>query len=167
MQETPPPDPPQRTLIGSRADLKAALLHLIGRARRQLRFAASDLSVLALADVAPVTALREVLLAHPHNVVRLLVDDMTWLDTRAPRLRALQRDFSHVLLLRRADAQDRVGDDVVALGDDIDALRLQPTIGVLGEMWCRHGGFAQPLCTEFDRRWQHASHNQPAQPLGL
>ena len=166
MQETPP-DPPQRTLIGSRADLESALLHLIGRARQQLCFAASDLSVLALADVAPVAALRQVLLAHPHNGVRLLVDDMIWLDTRAPRLRALQRDFSHALLIRCADPQDPVGHEVVALGDDIDALRLQPTIGVLGEMWCHHGGFAQPLCAEFDRRWRHASHNQPAQPLGL
>lgn len=166
MQETPP-DPPQRTLIGSRADLRAALLLLIGRARRQLRFAASDLSVLALGEVEPVAALRAVLLAHPHNVARLLVDDMTWLDTRAPRLRALQRDFSHMLLIRCADAQDPVGHDVVALGDDVDGLRLQPTIGILGEMWCHHGAFVQPLCTEFDRRWQHASHNQPAQPLGL
>jgi hypothetical protein len=34
-------------------------------------------------------------------------------------------------------------------------------------MWCRNGPFAQPLITEFDRRWEHASHDQPSQPLGL
>lgn len=165
--QTPPPDPPQRHLIGSRADLEAALLLLIGRARRQLRLAAADLSVLALGDLRPVTALRAVLAAHPSNRIHLLVDDMTWLDTRAPRLRNLQRDFSHALLIRCADAQDPVGHDVVAVGDDIDAIRLQPTVGILGEMWCHHGSFAQPLLTEFDRRWEHASHNQPSQPLGL
>ena len=160
-------DPPQRHLIGSRAELEAALLLLIGRARRQLRMAASDLSVLALGNLQPVTAMRAVLLAHPDNRIHLLVDDMAWLDTRAPRLRSLQRDFAHALRIRCADEQDPVGHDVVAIGDDLDALRLQPTIGVLGEMWCHHGPFAQPLIAEFDRRWEHASHDQPSQPLGL
>lgn len=166
MQDVPI-DPPQRLLIGSRAELVAALLLLIGRARRQLRFAASDLSVLALADVQPVAALREVLLSHAHSGIHLLVDDMTWLDTRAPRLRSLQRDFAHSLLIRCADPQDPVGHDMVAIGDDRDALRLQPTVGILGELWCHHAPFARPLLAEFDRRWEHASHNQPSQPLGL
>jgi len=166
MQE-PPSDPPQRLLISSRADLEAALLLLIGRTRRQLRMAAADLSVLALGDLRPVTAMRDVLVVHPSNRIHLLVDDMVWLDTRAPRLRSLQRDFSHALLIRCADAQDPVGHDVVAIGDDLDALLLQPTAAVLGEMWCHHGSFAQPLITEFDRRWEHATHNQPSQPLGL
>jgi hypothetical protein len=129
--------------------------------------AAADLSVLPLGSVHAVTAMRAVLLAHPRNRIHLLVDDMTWLDAHVPRLRNLQRDFSHALRIRCADPQDPVGHDVVALGDDLDALRLQPTIGVVGEMWCRNGPFAQPLLAEFDRRWEHASHDQPSQPLGL
>ena len=165
--QDPTLDPPQRLLIGSRAELESALLLLIGRARRQLRIAAADLSVLSLGELQPVAAMRAVLLANPANRIRLLVDDMAWLDTRAPRLRGLQRDFSHALLIRRADPQDPVGHDVVAIGDDRDALRLQPTVGVLGEVWCHHSPFAQPLLAEFDRRWEHASHNQPSQPLGL
>jgi len=165
--DEPPADPPQRLPITSRAELQAALLRLIGRARRQLRMAAADLSVLALGDVQPVAAMRELLLGHPGSRVHLLVDDMSWLDTRAPRLRNLQRDFSHALLIRCADAQDQVGQAVVAIGDDLDALRLQPTVSIFGELWCHHSPFAQPLISEFDRRWQHASHDQPAQPLGL
>jgi len=165
--DEPQPDPPQRLLINSRADLQAALLQLIGRARQQLRLAALDLAVFALGDLQVVTALRSVLVAHPNNRIRLLVDDMAWLDNRAPRLRSLQRTFPHALLIRRADPQDPVGGDVVAIGDDLDALRLQPTRGIVGELWCRHGPFAQPLITEFDRRWERATHNQPPQPLGL
>jgi hypothetical protein len=161
------PDPPQRLLIGSRAELEAALLLIVARARRELRLAAADLSVLGPGGSRPVAAMRELLLAHASNRIHLLVDDMTWLDTRAPRLRDLQRDFSHALLVRCADPQDPVGHDVVAIGDDRDALRLQPTVGILGELWCHHGPFAQPLLTEFRRRWEHASHNQPSQPLGL
>ncbi len=160
-------DPPQRLLFSTRAEMDAALLRLIGRARRALRFAAADLSVFALDGVQLVTALRQWLLAHPNNRIRMMADDPTWLDTRAPRLRSLQRDFSHALLLRQADAQDPVGEDVVALADDIDALRLQPTIGIAGELWSNNQPFAQPLIAAFDRRWEHATHNLPVGPLGL
>lgn len=165
--DEPAATPPEHLPINSRADLQAALLQLIGRARRALRLAASDLSVFAVGDVRVVTALRDVLVAHPNNRVHLLVDDMAWLDTRAPRLRGLQRTFPHALLIRRADPQDAVGHDVMASGDDLDALRLKPTRGITGELWCGHGAFAQPLIKEFDRRWERAAHNQPSQPLGL
>ena len=160
-------DPPQRVLFSTRAELQAALLLLIGRTRRALRCAAADLSVFALDEVEPVAAMRRLLLAHPENRIQLLVDDTAWLDTRAPRLRNLQRDFLHALLIRRADPQDPIEQDMVVLGDDLDALRLQPTVGITGELWCHNSPFAQPLLAAFDRRWEHASHNLPARPLGL
>ncbi len=165
--DEPAIDPPQRRVISSRAELAEALLHLIGRARRQLRFAAADLSVFELSGVQATASMRRLLVAQRTGRVLLLVDDMSWLDSRAPRLRALQRDFPHALLIRKADSQDAVGHDVVAIGDATDALRLQPTLGTLGELWCNNGPFAQPLLSEFDRRWERASHNQAAQPLGL
>lgn len=147
--------------------MHSALLLLLGRARRVLRCAARDLSVFPLDEMKPIAVMRELLLAHRDNRIQLLVDDTAWLDTRAPRLRSLQREFSHALLMRRADPRDPIEDDMVALGDDLDALRLQPTIGVVGELWCRNNPFAQPLLSAFDRRWEHASHNLPSQPLGL
>ena len=160
-------DPPQRTRFSTRADMQAALMLLLGRVKRILRCAASDLSVFALDEVKPIAAMRDLLLAHPENRIQLLADDTTWLDARAPRLRRLQRDFPHALLIRRADPQDPVEDDMVVLGDDVDTLRLQPTIGIVGELWCQNAPFAQPLNSAFDRRWEHASHNLPSQPLGL
>jgi hypothetical protein len=160
-------DPPQRRMITSRAELAEALLHLIGRARRELRFAAADLSVFELSGVQATASLRKLLVTQRTGWIHLLVDDMRWLDSRAPRLRALQRDFPHALLIRQTDPQDAVGEDVVAIGDAADALRLQPTLGTLGELWCNNGPFVQPLLSEFDRRWERASHNQAAQPLGL
>jgi len=163
----PVADPPPQLSIGSRAELEAALLLLIGRVRLQLRIASTDMSVLALGDLRMVDAMRSVLVSHPNSRVHLLVDDMAWLDTRAPRLRSLQRSFSHSLLIRRSDRQDPVGHDVVAIGDDRDALRLQPTIGIRGELRCDSGTVARPLISEFDRRWERAAHNLPSQPLGL
>jgi hypothetical protein len=165
--DEPAIDPPQRRMISSRAELADALLHLIGRARRALRFAAADLSVFELSGVQATASLRKLLVTQRTGWIHLLVDDMRWLDSRAPRLRALQRDFPHALLIRQTDPQDAVGEDVVAIGDAADALRLQPTLGTLGELWCNNGPFVQPLLSEFDRRWERASHNQAAQPLGL
>lgn len=167
MDETTFPGSAPVQPIGSRPELAAALLALAGRARRELRFAAADLSVLALDALPLVEALRRMLLAGQRNTVRLLADDIGWLDTGAPRLRALQRAFPHALLIRCTDPQDPVGHDVLALGDDADALRLLPATGVGGELRCGDAHFVRPLREEFDRRWEHATHNQPVKPLGL
>ena len=167
MEDMTAVSPAPREPVGSRAQLAAALLALIGRARHELRFAAADLSILALDQPPLVEALRRMLLARPRNTVRLLVDDMRWLDSGAPRLRALQRTFPHALLLRCAGVQDPVGPEVVALGDDGDALRLLPTAALRGELRCGDPAFARPLRADFDRRWEHASHDQPVKPLGL
>lgn len=165
--EEPSANSPQRTLIGSRAELASALLALIGRARQQLRLAAANLSDFALGDAQPADVLRKLLVADRNLRIRLLVDDMSWLDSSAPRLRSLQRTFPHALLIRRAHAQDPVGRDTVAIGDARDALRLLPSVGIRGELWCENGPFARPLIAAFERRWERASHDQPSQPLGL
>lgn len=163
----PDRDPPQRGLIESQADLGTALLLLATRARHQLRIESADLSVFALGDPDLCAALRALLLGASGSRVLLLADDLQWIDTRAPRLRALQRQFSHALLLRHANRDDPVADSMVVIGDDVDAIRLRPGPAVNGDLWCNNAPFVQPLAAAFDRRWQHAVHNQPVVPLGL
>lgn len=160
-------DTPQRVLIESRVDLRASVLLLILRARRELRLAATDLALFSLADQEVCAGLRTMLLANRSCRVRLLVDDLTWLETRAARLRALQREFSHALLIRRADPEDPVGEERIAIGDATDALRLRPTMSLNGELWCNNAPFVQPLAATFERCWQHAAHNVAVVPLGL
>lgn len=165
-EETVPAAPQQRQ-ITTGAELKECLLLLLDRAQQQVCAAASDLSVFELAGIDAVSALRRLLKSSRLACVHLLVDDMRWLDTRAPRLRALQSDYPHALLIRCADFHDGVGEDRFVLGDRRDGLRLQPTLGTLGEMWSNNGPFLQTLRSGFERRWERATHDQAAKPLGL
>ncbi len=158
---------PERALITSRADLGAAVLLALGLAERLLRCQQHDLSVFELGSVAASEQLQRLLLAHRASKVRLLVDDARWLESRAPRLRALQRRFPHALEMRVASADDPVGDDATLLVDDHAALVLKPTAQARGDFWVHNKPHAQPLIGAFDRRWEGAGHNLAVVPLGL
>ncbi|MGE5336233.1 MAG: hypothetical protein ACM3PU_00300 [Gemmatimonadota bacterium] len=158
---------PVKMLVGSRADLDSAVLMLLGAARRTVRCASSDLSVFGLAGRAGTDLMRALLLANPANTVRLLVDDLSWIETHAARIKLLQRDFAHALQIRIADREDPVGTDRVLIGDDRHALQLRDAPVVHGELWLHHAAFVQPVLTGFDRRWDRAAHNVAVDPLGL
>src|SRR5512147_1191093 len=93
---------PQRALVTSRAETYDAVLLAVGSAKRMLRCLHLDLSLFDLASTEAIERMAALLLAHRSARVRLLVDDATWLDMRAARLRALQQRFPHALELRIA-----------------------------------------------------------------
>jgi hypothetical protein len=158
---------PQRALITSRAETIEATQVALGLAQRIVRCQQRDLTPFDLGSPSAEAQLRRLLLAHRQARVRLLVDDAAWLETRAPRLRALQRQFSHALELRIAAADDPVGDDAVLLVDDHVALELKPSPTARGDLWLHHPARVQPLAAAFDRRWESGGHNLAAAPLGL
>lgn len=160
-------DVPVKMLVASRAELDAAVLMVLGAARATVRCASRDLSVFGLSSRAAIDVLRALLLANPANTVRLLADDLTWLEAHAARIKLLQREFAHALQIRLADREDEVGSDRVLLADDRHALQLREAPIVHGELWLHHPPYAQPLLAAFDRRWDRAAHNVAVTPLGL
>lgn len=166
-ESAPEPDTPIKMLIGSRAELESAVLMVLGAAQRTLRCASSDLSVFGLASRAATEILHALLIGNRNASVRLLVDDMTWLEAHAARIKLLQRDFSHALQIRCADRDDAVGGDRLIIGDDRHALQLRETQIVHGEAWLQHKPYVQPLLAAFDRRWERAAYNAAVVPLGL
>lgn len=163
-----PLDPaPQRALIASGSDLLAGVAVMLEAARRTLRVIHRDLAVYELATADATAALARLLLADRSARVRMLVDDPGWLDTRAPRLRQLQRRFPHALELRIASDEDPVGDDAVLIADDHASLNLRAALPPAGDLWVHHRPRAQPLIAAFDRRWESGAHNLPVTPLGL
>jgi hypothetical protein len=158
---------PQRVLITSREELHQAVGVAIRVATRTLRFLHRDLSVFDLSSIDATEAISRLLLGDRNARVRLLVDDPAWLDTRAARLRLVQKRFPHALELRVASEDDPVGDDAQVLADDHTVLDLQPTRTARGDLWLRNGPHAQPRIAAFDRRWEAGSHNLPVSPLGL
>lgn len=158
---------PQRVLITSRAELHQAVGVAVRIARRTLRCMHRDLSVFDLSSIDATEAISHLLLADRNARVRMLADDPAWLDTRAARLRLLQRRFPHALELRVASQDDPVGDDAQVLADEHATLDLRPTPTARGDLWLHNKPHAQPRIAAFDRRWEAASHNLPISPLGL
>jgi hypothetical protein len=158
---------PERALITSRAETHEAVLIALGIASRSVRCLHRDLAIFDLGSVAAEASLHRLLLSHRSARVQLLVDDPGWLETRAPRLRALQRHFPHALELRVASSDDPVGDDACLLVDDHAALELKPTVVAHGDLWLHNKPHAQPLSSAFDRRWNAGGHNLAVAPLGL
>jgi hypothetical protein len=160
-------DMPERALITSRAETQEAALIALGLAQRSVRALHRDLGVFDLGSVAAEACLHRLLLSHRTARVQLLVDDAGWLETRAPRLRALQRRFPHALELRVASHDDPVGEDTCLLVDDHAALELKPTAVARGDLWLHNKPHAQPLAAGFERRWNAGGHNLAVVPLGL
>lgn len=158
---------PQRALITSRAETREAVLIALAAAHRVVRCLHRDLSVFELSSVAVTDALQRVLLTDRSARVRLLVDDTSWLDQRAARLRLLQQRFPHALEMRAASVDDPVGDDSAILVDSAAALRLEATPLARGDLWLNNAPHAQPMIAHFDRRWEAGAHNLPVMPLGL
>jgi hypothetical protein len=158
---------PQRTLITSRAETNTAVRQTIQAAARSVLCVHSNLSIFELSRAEVVGLLSKFLLAHRSARVRLLVDDPTWLDTRAARLRALQLRFPLALEMRVASHDDPVGDDALLIADDATVLDMKPTAQARGDLWLNNKPHAQPLIAAFARRWEAAAHNLPVVPLGL
>ena len=164
----PPGDAaPKRTLITSRAELHAAVLQTVAAATRRLLCIHSDLSLFDLSRREVVEILAKFLLAHRNARARLLVDDSSWLDTSAARLRALQQRYPLALEMRVASSDDPVGDDATLIADDATVLDMRPTTQARGDLWLNNKPHAQPLVSAFNRRWEAAAHNLPVVPLGL
>jgi hypothetical protein len=158
---------PQRALVTSRAETHEAVLITIRAATRMLRVLQRDLGLFDLASVEATDRMAAVLLAHRSARIRLLVDDPTWLEMHAARLRALQQRFPHALELRVASLDDPVGDDACMIADSAVVLDMKPTSHSRGDLWLNNKPHAQPLIAAFDRRWEAAAHNLPVVPLGL
>jgi len=158
---------PERALITSRADYEDAVRIVLGSATRLLRAMHADLSLFELSRAASVNQLERLLLGHRNARIRLLVDQPEWLESRAARLRLLQRHYSHALELRVASNDDPVGEDACVIADQHSVLNLQPGVGERGDLWMHHEPRVKAIANAFDRRWEVAAHNLAVVPLGL
>ncbi|MCA3219164.1 MAG: hypothetical protein ING59_11535 [Burkholderiales bacterium] len=159
--------PPQRRLIGSRAELAAAVDEVLALKPRLLRIAAQDATVFALDQRHVVDALEALLHANRQARVQVLVDHAQWIETRAPRLKQAQRRHPHAIELRQASVDDPVGEDLHLIADAAHSIDIRAGKLVSGDLWLNNRPRAQPLTSVFERRWSAAAHNLPVSPLGL
>lgn len=164
---TTSPRTPERVTIASHADLRVAVLGLLAQARLEVCAAHRDLALLGLGGRDLVDALRSVLARGARARVRLLADEGGWLEREAPRLRALQRDYGHSLHLRLSAEAEAVGDAALLIVDGRSFLQLAPTAYPHGVLALDAPAEARGVLQDFERRWEAAGHDLPAQPLGL
>ena len=157
----------QHASIERRPELAQAMDLLLGAAHVEVCCMQRDLAVLDLSSISVVEKLEQLLTTRRGAHVRLLVDDPHWIDTQAPRLRALHRLTTHAFEIRQASESDPIGDDCAVIIDRHHLLDLKVGHLVHGELWLNQPHHAQPWQSTFDRRWEHAGHNLPATPLGL
>lgn len=99
--------------------------------------------------------------------VQILVEDPIWLETRAPRFKAMQRSLGHAVQVRVASAQDPLDGQILWLIDDHHGMVLKAGPLTAGEIWLHHEPLVRPMLADFDRRWAAAAHDLPVIPLGL
>lgn len=158
---------PQHALIQTRSQLAAAVDALLSLAQTSVCCMQHNLEPLGLASASATNRLEQAFKTHHALQVRLLVDDSGWLETQAPRLRKLHRNLTHALHIRCASESDPVGETCAIVVNSQHVLRLEIGHLVNGDLWLHHPLNAQPLEADFDRRWEHAGHDLPANPLGL
>ena len=159
---------PFREWLVTHAQVAEAVHATVSLAQLNVACSDADGAAFDLASRTTIGLLERLLLGHAGARVRILVDDVQWLERGAARLRLLQRRFPHALLLRVADLDDPVGEEDRALiADDAHFVLLRPQAARFGERWAQHPLRATPLLAAFDRRWAHAAHDLPVQPLGL
>lgn len=158
---------PQRLLITSRKELDSQLAALMARARRAIRCCSEDGSIFALDAPQMVTLMQRLVLDYRGARVQILIDDPRWIETRAPRFKAMQRPLAHAVQLRCANRQDAVAGDMQVIVDDAHCLELKPGVLAAGEAWVNNPRRVQPMLADFERRWVAASHDLPVVPLGL
>jgi len=158
---------PERALITSRAETDEGVLIALRLALRSVRCLHRDLKVFSLDRPAVAEQLARLLHEQRSARIQLLVDEVAWLEASAPRLRALQRRYSHALEIRVASEDDPVGEDAFLLVDDHCALELKPTASARGDLWVHNRPRVQPLAAGFVRRWDAGGHNLAVVPMGL
>jgi hypothetical protein len=158
---------PQRAWITSRHEIPRAVGLVLEGAQQLVRGMHRDLSPFELSSAAAVERIERFLLAHRSARVRLLLDDVSWLESGASRLKLLHRHFSHAIEMRLASEDDPVVDDACLMADARHMLLLAPTAQGIGDIWLNNEPHVQPWVATFDRRWEAAAHNLPVAPLGL
>ena len=149
------------------AEFRAAFDTLHAGTHRQLRLYDHDLSLLEIDHTPRHTVLRALCVAGGGRRIELLLDDISQVARRYPRLMQLVRDFGHVLEIRQADPDAPRPDEAFVLSDRRGVL-LRADKGVVhGMLHEDDPARATELNHRFDEMWQRAPAQVSATTLGL
>jgi hypothetical protein len=149
------------------AELRDAFDALLAGTHRQLRLYDHDLSLLEMDHAPRHAALRAVCVAGGGRRIELLLDDISLVARKHPRLMQLVRDFGHVLEIRQADFDAPRPEQAFVLADHHSVLLRADKTAVHGTLHLDDARDAVLLNQEFERMWQRAPASVSATTLGL
>jgi hypothetical protein len=149
------------------AEFRDAFDTLLASTHRQLRVYDHDLGLLELDHAPRHAALHALCVAGGGRHIELLLDDISLVARRYPRLMQLVRDFGHVLEIRQADPDAPRPDEAFVLADRHGVLLRADKAAVHGTLHTEDPGRAVLLHQSFDSMWQRSPASVSATTLGL
>jgi hypothetical protein len=153
--------------FASEAAYRNAIAMTLAVARREIRIFGGDLSDMGLENPERIDLLTGFLAADRHRRMRIIVQDETWLQQRAPRLIGLLRLFGHAIEVRRTPEHLRHLTDRWVLADAAHAsIRYHADQPRGKQIWDDEGEVA-PQWQRADDLWQESEPCSPAAVTGL
>jgi len=149
------------------AEFRDAFDALLAGTHRQLRVYDHDLSLLEIDHAPRHAALRALCVAGGGRRIELLLDDISLVTRRHPRLMQLIRDFGHVLEIRRADPDAPRPEQAFALADRHGVLLRTDKAAVHGTLHLDDVRDSVLLNQSFEGMWQRSPAGVSATTLGL
>ncbi|MCL5060587.1 MAG: hypothetical protein M1449_08850 [Candidatus Thermoplasmatota archaeon] len=149
------------------AEFRTAFDALLGKTQRQLRLYDHDLSLLDIDHAPRHAALRALCVTGGGRRIELLLDDISLVARKHPRLMQLVRDFGHVLEIRQADPDAPRPDEAFVLADRHGVLLRADKAAVRGTLHLDDARDAVLLNQSFDGMWQRSPAGVSATTLGL
>lgn len=149
------------------AEFRAAFDALLAGTHRLLRLYDHDLGLLEIDHAPRHAALRALCVAGGGRRIELLLDDISLMARKHPRLMELVRDFGHVLEIRQADPEAPRPDQAFALSDRYGVLLRADKAAVRGTLHLDDARDAVLLDQNFEGMWQRSQASVSATTLGL
>ena len=149
------------------AEFRDAFDALLAGTHRQLRLYDHDLGLLELDHAPRHAALRALCVTGGGRHIELLLDDISHVARRYPRLMQLVRDFGHVLEIRQADPDAPRPEQAFALADRHGVLLRADKAAVHGTLHLDDARDAVLLNQDFEGMWQRSPAGVSATTLGL
>ena len=149
------------------AEFRDAFDTLLAGTHRQLRLYDHDLSLVEIDHTPRHAALRALCVAGGGRRIELLLDDISQVARRYPRLMQLVRDFGHVLEIRQADPDAPRPEHAFALADRQGVLLRADKAATHGTLHLDDARDVVLLNQDFDGMWQRSPAGVSATTLGL
>jgi hypothetical protein len=155
------------TTFETPSEFRSAFDALLAGTQRQLRVYDHNLALFEIDDAPRHAALRAVCVAGGRRRIELLLDDISQVARKHPRLMQLVRDFGHVIEIRQADPDALRPDQAFALADRHGVLLRADKAAVHGTLHLDDTRDTVLLHQEFEGMWQRSPAGVSATTLGL